>query len=63
MIEATRSAVGASSSPRSSRLRPPSRARSWRTAQLARVIEQLEERFLKAAELLEAAGPDITAFS
>jgi len=32
-------------------------------AQLARVIEQLEGRFPKAAELLEQAGPDITAFS
>ncbi len=31
-------------------------------AQLARVIEQLEGRFPKAAELLEQAGPDITAF-
>ncbi len=32
-------------------------------AQLHRVIEQLEGRFPKAAELLEQAGPDITAFS
>jgi len=32
-------------------------------AQLHRVIEQLEGRFPKAAEMLEAAGPDITAFS
>jgi len=32
-------------------------------AQLARVIEQLTPRFGPAAELLEAAGPDITAFA
>jgi putative transposase len=32
-------------------------------AQLARVVEQLEERFHDAAEMLEEAGPDITAFS
>jgi putative transposase len=32
-------------------------------AQLTRVIEQLEGRFPKTAELLEQAGPDITAFS
>jgi transposase-like protein len=31
--------------------------------QLERVIEQLSERFPEAAELLEEAGPDITAFS
>lgn len=32
-------------------------------AQLDRVIEQLRERFPEAAELLEQAGPDITAFA
>jgi transposase-like protein len=32
-------------------------------AQLERVIEQLSERFPEAAELLEEAGPDITAFA
>jgi transposase-like protein len=32
-------------------------------AQLARVIEQLTPRFGPAAELLEQAGPDITAFA
>jgi putative transposase len=32
-------------------------------AQLGRVIEQLSERFPDAAELLEEAGPDITAFA
>ena len=31
--------------------------------QLVRVIDQLAERFGEAAELLEQAGPDITAFS
>ena len=31
--------------------------------QLRRVIEQLSERFPEAAELLEEAGPDITAFA
>ncbi len=31
--------------------------------QLERVIEQLHERFPEAAELLEQAGPDITAFA
>jgi putative transposase len=32
-------------------------------AQLARVIEQLEAKFSQAAEMLEEAGPDITAFA
>jgi len=32
-------------------------------AQFARVTEQLHERFPAAAEMLEAAGPDILAFS
>ena len=32
-------------------------------AQLGRVIDQLENRFPDAAELLEEAGPDITAFA
>jgi putative transposase len=32
-------------------------------AQLARVVEQLEEKFTDAAEMLEEAGPDITAFA
>lgn len=32
-------------------------------AQFARVTEQLQERFPAAAEMLEAAGPDILAFS
>jgi transposase-like protein len=33
------------------------------SAQLARVVEQLEERFADAAGMLEEAGPDITAFA
>ena len=33
------------------------------SAQLSRVVEQLEERFSDAAEMLEEAGPDITAFA
>lgn len=32
-------------------------------AQLARVVDQLDERFHEAAEALELAGPDITAFA
>jgi transposase-like protein len=32
-------------------------------AQLARVVEQLEERFPDVATMLEEAGPDITAFA
>ena len=32
-------------------------------AQLARVVEQLEERFTDAAGMLEEAGPDISAFA
>jgi transposase-like protein len=32
-------------------------------AQLARVVEQLEEKFTAAAGMLEEAGPDITAFA
>ncbi|MGV8084115.1 MAG: IS256 family transposase [Coriobacteriia bacterium] len=32
-------------------------------AQLARVVEQLEDRFPDVAAMLEEAGPDITAFS
>jgi transposase-like protein len=32
-------------------------------AQFARVTEQLHERFPAAAEMLEAAGPDILSFS
>jgi len=32
-------------------------------AQLARVVEQLEEKFGDAAEMLEEASPDITAFA
>ena len=33
------------------------------SAQLARVVEQLEEKFTDAAGMLEEAGPDITAFA